>query len=71
MGDMDFKIAGTKTGVTAIQADIKLTGLPVNIAADAIDRSRGKKNLLEIFYKYNLVITEFSVFIIYTHRKIK
>ena len=30
-GDMDFKIAGTRTGVTAIQLDVKVEGVPVKI----------------------------------------
>ncbi len=28
LGDMDFKVAGTRTGITALQADIKLPGIP-------------------------------------------
>ena len=31
MGDMDFKLAGTKQGITALQADIKLPGLPFKV----------------------------------------
>jgi polyribonucleotide nucleotidyltransferase len=39
-GDMDFKIAGTAKGITAVQADIKLSGLPLNIAIEAIEKSK-------------------------------
>ena len=39
-GDMDFKIAGTKEGVTGIQLDIKIGGIPVNILAEALDKAR-------------------------------
>lgn len=36
MGDMDFKIAGTKRGVTAIQLDIKPQGIPLKIVCEAL-----------------------------------
>jgi len=39
-GDMDFKIAGTVNGITAIQLDIKAEGLPHNIMVEALERSR-------------------------------
>ena len=32
LGDMDFKVAGTRNGITALQADIKLPGLPFNVS---------------------------------------
>lgn len=35
-GDMDFKVAGTKNGITAIQLDIKLDGIPVPILIEAL-----------------------------------
>ncbi len=39
-GFMDFKMAGTRDGVTAIQMDIKLKGLPMEVIVDAIDKSK-------------------------------
>ncbi|MDO8487250.1 MAG: polyribonucleotide nucleotidyltransferase [Candidatus Curtissbacteria bacterium] len=39
-GDMDFKIAGTKNGITAIQMDIKLDGISTEIAKGALDRAK-------------------------------
>lgn len=39
-GDMDFKVGGTEKGVTAIQMDIKIKGLPDNVFAEALERSR-------------------------------
>ena len=36
LGDMDFKVAGTRTGITALQADIKLPGLPLHIVETAL-----------------------------------
>ncbi|MGH7141130.1 MAG: polyribonucleotide nucleotidyltransferase [Minisyncoccia bacterium] len=45
-GDMDFKIAGTRRGITAIQLDIKLDGVPVPILVEAL--VAGKKARLQI-----------------------
>jgi polyribonucleotide nucleotidyltransferase len=39
-GDMDFKIAGTTSGITAIQLDIKAMGLPHQIMVEALERAR-------------------------------
>ena len=39
-GDMDFKVAGTKDGITAIQMDIKIHGLTRNIVEKAIRRTK-------------------------------
>lgn len=39
-GDMDFKIAGTKDGVTAIQLDMKIQGVPVDVLAQGIDQAK-------------------------------
>ncbi len=39
-GDMDFKVAGTKAGITAIQMDIKIHGLTPDIIREAIRRTR-------------------------------
>lgn len=36
MGDMDFKIAGTKKGISALQADIKIPGVPLKIIMESI-----------------------------------
>lgn len=40
LGDMDFKVAGTDSGITALQLDMKITGLPVSIIADAIKQAK-------------------------------
>ncbi len=39
-GDMDFKVAGTKNGITAIQVDIKIDGLTQEIIREAFERTR-------------------------------
>lgn len=39
-GDMDFKVAGTTNGITAIQLDVKVDGVPVNILKEALTRAQ-------------------------------
>jgi polyribonucleotide nucleotidyltransferase len=39
-GDMDFKVAGTEIGVTAIQMDVKVSGIPVPVLAEALEKAR-------------------------------
>ena len=39
-GDMDFKVAGTIAGITAIQLDVKAEGLPHNIMIEALERAK-------------------------------
>ncbi len=47
-GDMDFKVTGTEKGITAVQMDMKLQGLPVEILAQAIRASKpGRKHILD------------------------
>ena len=47
-GDMDFKVTGTEKGITAVQMDMKLHGLPVEVLAQAIRTSTpGRKHILE------------------------
>jgi len=47
-GDMDFKVTGTKNGITAVQMDMKLHGLPVDVLALAIRTSTpGRAHILE------------------------
>jgi polyribonucleotide nucleotidyltransferase len=40
LGDMDFKVAGTEKGITALQMDMKISGLAVKTVADAINQAR-------------------------------
>ena len=40
IGDMDFKVTGTRAGVTALQMDIKLAGLSFEILAEALEQAR-------------------------------
>ena len=41
LGDMDFKVAGTENGITAIQMDIKIEGLSEDILREALAQARG------------------------------
>ena len=43
LGDMDFKVAGTDTGITALQMDMKIHGLPVAVIAEAITKARAAR----------------------------
>lgn len=40
LGDMDFKVAGTAKGITATQMDLKVTGLPYEVMAQALEQAR-------------------------------
>ncbi len=47
-GDMDFKVTGTEKGITAVQMDMKVHGLPVEVLADAIKQSTpGRTHILK------------------------
>ena len=47
-GDMDFKVAGTKDGITALQMDIKIDGLSKEILAEALEQAKvGRMQILE------------------------
>ncbi|WP_414048010.1 polyribonucleotide nucleotidyltransferase [Macrococcus equi] len=48
LGDMDFKVAGTKKGITAIQMDIKIDGLSEDILREALEQARiGRLHIME------------------------
>jgi len=52
LGDMDFKVCGTKTGITAIQMDIKITGLNTEIMRGALEQARrGRVHILDEMLK--------------------
>jgi polyribonucleotide nucleotidyltransferase len=40
LGDMDFKVAGTDSGITALQMDMKITGLPIAVIAQAVHQAK-------------------------------
>lgn len=41
---MDFKLAGTKKGITALQADIKIPGLPLKIVMEVVEAATKAKH---------------------------
>ncbi|SER52649.1 polyribonucleotide nucleotidyltransferase [Psychrobacillus sp. OK032] len=48
LGDMDFKVAGTSKGITALQMDIKIDGLSKNILEEALEQAKiGRLQILE------------------------
>lgn len=58
-GDMDFKVAGTKEGITALQMDIKIAGINEQILKEALEQAK----------KGRIAILEHMVSVIPTHRK--
>jgi polyribonucleotide nucleotidyltransferase len=51
-GDMDFKVAGTKNGITAIQLDVKVDGIAANILKDALTQAqKARLQILETITK--------------------
>jgi polyribonucleotide nucleotidyltransferase len=49
LGDMDFKVAGTESGITALQMDIKISGVTFQILRDALEQARrGRLHILGI-----------------------
>jgi len=55
-GDMDFKVAGTRDGITALQMDIKVTGITSQIMREALDQA--KRGRMFILGKMEEVISE-------------
>lgn len=48
LGDMDFKVAGTKNGITALQMDIKIAGIDRNVLEKALQKAQsGRLSILE------------------------
>ncbi|MDE2172678.1 MAG: polyribonucleotide nucleotidyltransferase, partial [Patescibacteria group bacterium] len=51
-GDMDFKVAGTRTGVTAVQMDVKVGGIPLKILAEAFVKAKAARfKILDVIEK--------------------
>ncbi|MGC8874399.1 MAG: polyribonucleotide nucleotidyltransferase [Chloroflexia bacterium] len=56
LGDMDLKIAGTEKGITAIQMDLKIRGLPLHVLAEAFEQAREAR--LKVLEKMNAVLSQ-------------
>ncbi len=51
-GDMDFKVAGTSEGVTAVQMDVKVEGVPLNVLAQAFEQAKkARLQILDVILK--------------------
>jgi polyribonucleotide nucleotidyltransferase len=51
-GDMDFKVAGTTEGVTAIQMDVKVSGIPIPVLATAFEKAKAARyQILDVIKK--------------------
>ncbi|MDP2685312.1 MAG: polyribonucleotide nucleotidyltransferase [bacterium] len=51
-GDMDFKVAGTKNGITALQMDVKLDGVEIEVLKDAFESAKqARLKILEVMKK--------------------
>ncbi len=65
MGDMDFKVAGTRDGITALQMDIKIGGVSRELLATALDRARDARHhilgrMLEVIPEPRADVSEFA-----------
>ena len=62
LGDMDFKVAGTKSGITSLQMDIKIEGITFEIMEKALDQAKGGREhiLGEMDKALKVSRTEFS-----------
>ncbi len=51
-GDMDFKVAGTRKGITAVQMDVKVDGVPVKILKEAFEKAKAARlQILDVIEK--------------------
>jgi len=51
-GDMDFKVAGTRNGITAVQMDVKVGGIPLKIFTEAFEKARKARfQILDVIEK--------------------
>jgi polyribonucleotide nucleotidyltransferase len=51
LGDMDFKVTGTRDGICGVQMDIKVDGLPMDVMRQALEQARrGRLHILEAMY---------------------
>ncbi|MCF8258924.1 MAG: polyribonucleotide nucleotidyltransferase, partial [Flavobacteriales bacterium] len=56
LGDMDFKVAGTVNGITAVQMDMKVDGLPYQVLEEALNQAKAGR--LHILNEMNKTISE-------------
>lgn len=61
---MDFKLAGTRKGITALQADIKIPGLPLKIVMEAVLAATSAKHKIINIMNMALDSTRYVCFIV-------
>ena len=74
LGDMDFKVAGTEKGITAIQMDIKIAGINENVLKEALEQARvGRIHILNEMRKtivtHRPELSEYAPMILTLHVK--
>jgi len=72
LGDMDFKVAGTEAGITALQMDIKIKGLSYDLLKNALSQAHDGRlhilgKMLEVMPEYRTTMSEYAPRIITTH----
>lgn len=51
-GDMDFKVAGTRKGITAVQMDVKVSGIPLEVFPEALEKAKkARLHILDVMEK--------------------
>jgi polyribonucleotide nucleotidyltransferase len=51
-GDMDFKVAGTRDGITAVQMDVKVGGIPLKVLSEAFEKAKSARfQILDVIEK--------------------
>src|SRR3954462_8279248 len=65
LGDMDFKVAGTENGITALQMDIKISGVTFDILRDALEQAKEGRTFIlgkmaEVIDKPSEELSEFA-----------
>ena len=65
LGDMDFKVAGTKDGITSLQMDIKITGITFEIMEQALNQAKDGRT--HILTEMNKAIKSSRKAVSYTH----
>ena len=69
LGDMDFKVAGTKDGITSLQMDIKITGITFEIMEQALKQA--KDGRIHILGEMNKAWINQEQMLVNTHQKWK
>jgi polyribonucleotide nucleotidyltransferase len=61
LGDMDFKIAGTKNGITAIQLDLKIDGISFDLMTEALAQAKeGRLHIIDLMEKASPRVNKIS-----------